>query len=216
MISEKIKTFIENESAKISKTNQFLMNAHRGTTSREDISNYLFNLSLIFSKATTDLAEAAKKSQEMGIPVLQEFMSNKISEETGHDEWAKSDLKNYSEFDPSKGDFSVEAYKLSSFITGLAKNDPRLYLAYMSFVEYFTVLVGPELLTSLELHCNIQRSTLSAISNHQEADKDHYKEDLEIFNQINIDTNLENQIFETFSETIHLIHEFLNSCISNQ
>jgi hypothetical protein len=63
-------------------------------------------------------------------------------------------------------------------------DDPKLYLAYILFAEYLIVLGAGEWLALLETRCGIPASSLSAVGNHVELDKDHVTQEMAVLNEL--------------------------------
>jgi hypothetical protein len=102
-------------------------------------------------------------------------------EELGHEKWADGDIANLTDgvLSPARADVVPAVHELVRFLTETIDEDPPLYLSYILFVEYLTVLLGPEWLLLLEQRCGIPRSSMTVIGNHVEADQGHVEEALD-------------------------------------
>ena len=68
--------------------------------------------------------------------------------------------------------------ELVTYLLDVIDARPVRYVAYILFVEYLTVLIGPEWINALADHCGIPRQAMSVISRHADLDKEHAAEGL--------------------------------------
>jgi hypothetical protein len=194
-------------------TNSFLVKAKAGTLSRSEIAVYLFNLMHVFRTAPEYLTFAANRADELNLTQVSAFMRQKFGEELGHDQWAKDDLKNYSADISRELTIHPETVEIISYVKRIIEQDPRLYLAYMTFVEYLTVVSAPEFLKSLEEKCDVKRSEITAIANHEVADQHHSEENFEYIERFILDTPLEADFCKVVEETYFRVGWVLSSCV---
>ncbi len=178
MFKDQITQKIESDSDRIASECAFLRKAKQGTLTQEEIDLYLYNLAYAFGHTPTHLRLAIQTAEARGEKDLKAFLDEKIREETGHDGWAKNDLK-------SRG-ARLETLTVTPAtqegmkrIGQLASQEPNLYLAYIVFTEYFTVLKGPEFLQHLKKHLGIPETQMTAIAYHAVLDQKHVADDLE-------------------------------------
>ncbi|HEX5035315.1 MAG TPA: hypothetical protein VFW62_12620, partial [bacterium] len=74
--------------------------------------------------------------------------------------------------------------RLVEYIGQVIEQDPLLYLTYVLFSEYFTVIAGPEWLALLEKNCGIPASSMSVVGKHSELDKEHTREDIDVIDRL--------------------------------
>lgn len=217
MISQTIKETIERKAPEIFNNNLFFQKAQRGEFNKEHLAIYLYNLMHVFKKTTDNLSLAAEVSKQKGLNELADFMSNKITEERGHDQWAVQDLrKHFGE----RYDVELDRLKLTDetvdvlmFTEEMIKTDPRFYLSYMTFVEYFTILVAPALFKALEEKCNITKAQLTAIANHEEADQHHAAEDFEVIEKYVNDPELLEPMMKILEQSMVKVGRSLESYV---
>ncbi|SMF73222.1 hypothetical protein [Pseudobacteriovorax antillogorgiicola] len=120
---------------------------------------------------------ARKISQERNLNELERYFANKIPEEQGHDEWAIRDLDLQRSYKPqlSIEELPVlpEMHCMIRFIENTIRADPKMYLAYIFFAEYMTVLSTPDLIEGLESNSGISGKAISILGNHADLDKEH-------------------------------------------
>ena len=68
---------------------------------------------------------------------------------------------------------------LLDYLRAMIAEEPTQYLTYILFVEYVTVLMGPDWLRLLDERCGIPISAMTVVGKHVELDKDHTAEALE-------------------------------------
>lgn len=182
MISEEFKKIIEQEADRIREVNPMLVGARRGEIQVEQMRKYLMNLMFFFRHTPIHLEKARTVAQQRGLEKLALFFDEKINEEKNHDLWAKSDLK---AFGVDGGEVDLRQltpgmFELLALAKRLIDEDPAYFVPYMLFMEYWTVIDGPELLANLETRCGILSKNVTALGYHVELDKDHVKDDLEV------------------------------------
>lgn len=176
MITE-VRTLIENCAEEISANNPFFLRASQGTLDEKNFVKYLNSVWYLVTQTEPCLSQAYKKSLNLGSVELAHFFKSKIKEESGHEKWAEADLQKFKfKAEIEKVDDSI--YEMLSDIRATIESDPRMYLVYILFNEYFLVLVAPQLLGDIEKNCGYSKNYFSIISNHQELDVHHVEHDL--------------------------------------
>jgi hypothetical protein len=100
-----------------------------------------------------------------------------------------------------------------NYIISIIHEDPRLYLSYMAFVEAFTVMASPSLLSDLEIKNGTPRSQMSSIANHGELDREHVVEDYETIARFAGDAELTEPLLEVVRRSASLVDAGLGSCL---
>lgn len=181
-IALNIKNKIEDFAGHMIESNALFLNAKSGSFTKETMSKYLKNIHYLVQQTVPNLQLALKLSKEKNKDEkLVHFFREKIDEEMGHDKWAEEDLKNFPESDHF---ISSEMKELLEYIKDRIEKDPTNYLPYIMLTEYFTVLTAEEWIKNLENNCHISREHLSVIDKHQELDKEHIKDDINIMNEL--------------------------------
>ena len=213
MIGNKVRAIIEMETKRVASNNLFFRKAFEGTLSRKHLTAYLYNLEFLFKQTTVNLTYASNCANERGLFDVAIFMDQKKREEEGHDQWARNDLQ-HSDLKTDETHYRLKPSlsRIFEFVKELITEDPRLFLSYMCFVEYFTVLVAPSFLDNLENKCGISRAAMTSITNHEELDKDHALEDFNVINNFCNDRIIEKRFFEALTESIKLVDSFLSEC----
>jgi len=186
MIRQDFKEDIETFSARMIQENPLFVKAKKGALSKAQVQVYLNNLHHVFSHTTRHLALAENHARHKQLPVLAEFFHAKIPEEQGHEQWAVNDIRNLTSLPEPLTNDSIRpaTHNLINFISEIIQSHPVDYVSYMYCVEYFTVLVGPQLIQLLEKNCGISREHMTAIGNHVQADAEHTEEDLGVIEQL--------------------------------
>lgn len=173
---------------------------------------YLENVKVSLATNIKHIKMSAELAAAQGMPLLQEYYENKIAEEVGHDEWAASDLAALGQqFTLDTVEYPLEP-NLALLIANnekALKQDPRLFLVYILFAEYLTVVAGPECTESIAQRCGINKESLSVITKHAELDKDHVAEWREEVHSCQIDlSGLSEQVFAFLEETMSAYNAF--------
>lgn len=213
MLPDQLKAVIQDRTCLIVKTNPFLKRASEGQLSRKELSLYLFNLMHLFGVAPQYLRAASESSKTRGWIELSEFMESKIPEETGHDRWARDDLQKLGDLNSEYLKITPAIQELIDYTGFLAASDPRKYLVYMSFVEYFTVLAGPKFLQDLETKCGISVDEVTAVSKHEQSDKNHIEADFEMISKLlSSSSHLDDDLFQVIEKSSILANQGLAEC----
>lgn len=212
MYTETIKTKIEQKTQEIVESSPLLLKAKAGTLTRDEVIYYLHNLRYVFEKTPGYLRTASRRAQELGYTELSTFYAKKAVEETGHDGWAKADLEKQGADLSKERPITPSAIALMNYTEGLVNDEPHLYLSYMAFVEYFTVLASPDFLKDLEENCGIYKQELTAVLNHQISDQDHIQEDLEIMGALIQSPSLIQQLLDVIDHSSNLVKNTLKEC----
>lgn len=216
LFSKEVKNIIEENSFRLMKENIFLINAEKGALNKAQIICYLYNLSYIFRQNVILLDRAGQRADKMGYSTLARFMFDKSKEERGHDLWANNDLEQLaiSVDDRRYCKLLPSAEKIITFDREIIDRNPHLFLGYLTFAEYFTVLVAPSFLMNLEVKCGISRSKVTAIANHQETDQHHVQDDFKFISEIITKQEWESTFVNVLKETIQLVNYFLSDCVT--
>lgn len=184
MLTQLIKKEIERKTSIELKQNPFFVAAEEGRLTLEQMKDYLHNLSYLLEQSDVCIPLAWRRAEQLGSHQLAEFLREKTEEEKGHSAWAADDLASLGE--SRRGDdrsINPHMKKLIANNLEMIMRDPKLYLFYMLFAEYFTVLAAPTFLNNVENKCGIAREHLSALTSHGELDKEHVHEDLEFIDR---------------------------------
>lgn len=204
MTTQQLKQSIERFHQHIKNSSPLFLNAKNGTLTDRHIAEYLKNILYLIRHTPIHLSLAKKRSSELSLFQLEQFFNQKLKEEHDHDRWAEQDLI---QFLGSKEiileDLSFTIKALISMIEETIQKDPRQYLAYVFFSEYFTVLGGDEWMEDLEKQCKIHRSSMTVIGNHVDLDKAHVQEDILQINSLVEETG-------SFEKLSHSLQNFMN------
>jgi hypothetical protein len=158
------------------------------------------------------LKAASKRAQTLGLIEVAQFMEEKYNDEYGHQNWVKDDLKKLDAIPENFQNYYANSILTSgiqdliSYVDSLANTKPLSYMAYVTFLEYFTVLAAPEFLEYVEKYCKIPRTSLSVVVKHGELDKIHVEDNLIAISKF-IDSD---SISEEFLEVIYTTSAILN------
>jgi hypothetical protein len=154
--------------------------AERGTFTPVMARLYVENIRVLLEHTPIHLGLAIEQSERRGYPALARYYRQKLDEEAGHDQWARNDARALEQrFGMARDQPITSAMRQNlAYQRGVICDDPKLYLAYILFAEYFTVLVSGDWLELLENRCGIPAEFLSAEGNHVELDKHHVAEEL--------------------------------------
>lgn len=179
-IASFLKTALENYWNHTKTNNPFYQTLFSGKIRHETVARYLESVRHMVVYTPIHLTMAAQEAHKRGMPKLADFYKLKLSEETGHDEWAVADLEKLAILAPK----TRAARQVSPGIEAMIryneetiKKDPMLYMVHVFFAEYFTVLEGPDFTAALR-RIGIQQASI--IDNHVELDVDHVEELVEM------------------------------------
>jgi pyrroloquinoline quinone (PQQ) biosynthesis protein C len=212
MFQQKIKLEIENVTSDIMQNNEFIQYARKGQLTKNQIIRYLKNIDYSISYTPIHLKAASYKAQEQGLFHIAKFMEGKYNDEFGHDSWVKQDIQSLganledNQTETIKITLTKNIQNLIFYVESLATSKPLNYMAYITFLEYFTVLAAPEFLACVEKKCGIPKSSLSVIVKHGELDKIHAEDNLCAISKF-IDTSEKNS---EFLKVIHMSASILN------
>jgi hypothetical protein len=130
--------------------------------------------------ATPDmLSHAARCARRDGQFALAAHYDQKLVEEFGHEAWAQADITRLSTLGSVAGAPAQVTSQLLEFLRNSISKDACSYMAYMLFAEYFTVLVGDELIRHLVERCGIPVDAMTCVAKHVDIDRDHTDEGLD-------------------------------------
>lgn len=211
MFDQSIKTEIETATAQILASNRLVLAAQHGLMTKDLVVRYVKNCLFAVRHTPLHLVKARKAAESLGLTALASFMENKFNEEVGHDVWALNDLKSLKAPQPHLQDHDITNgnQQLMAWVGELCAHQPLYYIAYITFVEYFTVLAAPPFLESLE-KAGFPRSSLSVVALHEELDKDHLVRDLKAVVNL-VDTFEKQTLFiASLRKAATLINDHLN------
>lgn len=208
MFTQTIKNEVESLTQNILTHNSFVRAANDGRLEKTAIVRYLKNCLFVVRFTPLHLKKAAATAHSQGETRLRDFMNHKWHEEQGHDQWAVHDLEHFQaapEVDVSQ-EVTHANQQLMSYVDEMTQSHPYHYLAYITFVEYFTVLAAPSFLASLE-KMGYSRKTLSVVALHEELDQAHVSDDLAAITHF-IDTpDKQKQFIQVLRQTAAIIND---------
>jgi hypothetical protein len=157
--------------------------ARSGSLTPRAVALYLTTLQELFTQSQRNLHHARALSEALQLPELVAYFRGKTHEEHGHEQWAASDL---TKLPTSVADGLVPAgggMRLAQLQKALLEEHPMCFVVYVVWAEYLTVLLGDEWLDALAV-CGYERTALSAVSNHVEADRAHAAQAFEVLDQL--------------------------------
>lgn len=186
MIASALRYEIESHAARIRAGNPLFRSAAAGRAPAAAIERYLASLRYLLAGSSPCLVRAAARARDLGQDALADHLIEKELEERGHDRWAEEDLGVLrAEFGTRCDDRPVPAMvELLRYIEQIIDRDPSLYLAYILWAEYFTVLVGGELIENLVRKCGVPADAMTCVAKHVELDQDHAAEGIEIIDAL--------------------------------
>lgn len=163
--------------------------ASAGKVTREMMVRYMGGLHYLLTFTPIHLTLARDRARAMGDGPLADHFQHKLEEEVGHDAWAENDLS-VLRGKAERTDVMDAAKAMARNTERLINDNPALYLAYIAFVEYMTVMLGPRLLSLLEQRSGIAQTSMTAIGNHIELDREHAEEGFSVMDDLLADPKL--------------------------
>ena len=164
MLGEKVKAFIDKEADRVARSNPFFQATYRGELTAQQWEKFIQNIIYLIRFTPPHLKRALKKAQVQGLPTMQRFFSEKISEEVGHDKWGEQDVASL------KGEFqevdldaiNSGTQKMLAYHKDIIDRDCRLYVLYIMFA--LVVIRQVQLMTAtLEIGFDKQLKFLSVL-----------------------------------------------------
>lgn len=217
MVGDVFKAQVEKHLLALRESSPLLVGARTGTLRQSQFLDYLNNLLYFFHHSVIHLEIARTRARQLGSDAIVGFLEEKIREERGHDEWARNDLRRTggAALDFELGRVAPATHRLLAYSVDLIGRDPELFLAYMFFHEYITVVGGPALLADLETHCGIPADHVTAVAHHVELDRRHVAEDLRELEAVVARTPLKRALLhETIDETAAHAADFYAGAVS--
>src|SRR5690606_26406360 len=145
MIAQEMKSAIDAFCVRVRQENPLFAAARTGTMTPAILTDYVSNIGYFINHTQSFLHLAAARSKAQGYSDLEAFFQQKIVEETGHEVWDEADVNELSKQYKTHAPAAVThaAVELIDFVRNNIQKDPFLYLPYIFFVEYFTVIAVP-------------------------------------------------------------------------
>lgn len=177
MIGDALRTEIEAYAARRHRIPVFRA-AKEGLLTRAMATRYIANVRYMVAMTPPYLRRARDRARAIGDEKLAAYYGKKVGEEEGHEVWAERDLEELTGTVARQPNFGItrSIRELSEYLENKIDEEPALYLAYIAFAEYITVILGPAWLELLEERCGIPRSSMTVIDNHIELDREHAEE----------------------------------------
>jgi hypothetical protein len=184
MIGHALRLEIERRAIDARVVNPLLVRAEHGAIGAAHLTHYLHGLRSLLGHTPLHMELARARAMAEGDDALAAHLSHKASEEIGHDAWAEADLARVAPPRESTANIPRSMRRFTAWIGEIIEEDPRLYLAYMLFAEYVTVLLAPAWLEMLETRCGVPRTSMTAIDKHVTLDRDHVEEALDVIDTL--------------------------------
>lgn len=209
MIADALRADIETYARRARQTNPLFTRAAEGSLVQAHITHYLRNIHHLVAQTPPNLRRARDRARAAGLVELATHYGVRLSEETGHEEWAVDDLAALRS--PAPGpDARLEPAleQLLAYLHQIIDEDATLYLSYCLFAEQLTVLLGGEWLALLEERCGIPRLAMSVVDRHVELDIHHVEEALESIDALVPDPRTLPRLREVLATSIHHFDRF--------
>jgi len=157
--------------------------ARQGGLTPRAVALYLTSLQELFEQSQLNLKAAWHSAEAQGHAALAEYFRHKVSEEHGHERWAASDLQKMPGSAAQGLAPAPASQRLAQLQQQLLARHPMCFVVYVVWAEYLTVLLGDEWLDALAV-CGYERSAVSAVSNHVEADRAHATAGFEVLDEL--------------------------------
>ena len=171
-MSSLVKSSIDSWATRLRAESPLTAAAERGELSPRALARYLESLRYVFTHSQANIRAAAVRADALQLTELADYFRAKSSEEQGHEQWAENDLQQLPrdavrDIEPANACIALVALQ-----EVLIDQHPLCFLAYTVWAEYLTASLGAEWL-SLLANCGYDRSAVSAVAKHLEADADH-------------------------------------------
>ena len=171
-LSRLVKSSIDSWTTRLRAESPLTQAAARGGVGPRSLALYLESLRYVFTHSQANILAAAERADALQLPELAAYFRDKACEERGHEQWAANDLTQL----PTRAVEGVEpaaaCRALVALQGALIEQHPLCFLAYTVWAEYLTASLGDEWLRLLA-NCGYERSAVSAVAKHLEADVNH-------------------------------------------
>ena len=182
-LSALVKASIDGWAERLRAHSPLVRAAQQGELSQRSLALYLESLRYVFAQSQANILGAAERAQALQLPELAAYFRDKAREETGHDQWAANDLLHLPSLAVEGIRPAAASLELVSLQDALIQKHPMCFLAYTVWAEYLTASLGDEWLRMLA-RSGYQRSAVSAVALHLEADQDHALEGFEALDRL--------------------------------
>ncbi|MBX3200227.1 MAG: hypothetical protein KF894_18975 [Labilithrix sp.] len=208
MIADALRADIETFAKTRSRQNLLFQMAEQGNVDAVCIRAYLTNLHYLLRHTPICLVRARKLAIARGDHPLADHFKHKLVEEAGHFRWAEDDLASLPATVEASPGVLASMQRHVAFIIRTIDEDPSLFLAYILFGEYFTVVLGPEWLRLLEERCGIPRSSMTVVDKHIEIDQGHVEEALDSIDDLVGEPHMLPRMREVLRESMDHFYAF--------
>jgi hypothetical protein len=206
-LSDTIKLSIDSWCARLRRECGLVRVAQQGAFGPRALGLYLESLRYQFVHSQENLVAGAERADALGLPELSEFFRAKVIEERGHDQWAIDDMLQLPRAATAGLRPAAASVALVQLQVELVAQHPICMLAYAVWAEYLTALLGAEWLAMLA-NSGYQRTQVSAVANHVEADDGHALAGLAALDRFWQGTPATAQILEAVSRAQALFEAF--------
>ena len=208
MIADALRAEIETFAKTKSRENLLFRMAEEGNVDTVCIRAYLTNLHHLLRYTPICLVRARKLAIARGDHKLADHFKHKLVEEAGHFRWAEDDLASLPATVEAAPGVLPSMERHVAFILRTIDEDPTLFLAYILFGEYFTVVIGPEWLRLLEEKCGIPRTSMTVIDKHIEIDPGHVDEALDCIDDLVAEPSMLPRMREVLRDSMDYFYAF--------
>ncbi len=191
---------------KLFKESELVRLATNRTLGREHVACYLKNLEVLFASNIATINEA--RFHHAGTAFAKVF-EEKWHEEKGHDEWARKDLKSFSE----SVSIVPELKEFTDFLHKSMVHTPKNYIFYFYYAEFLTSYLGPKWMNLMNHSLGIKPSEVTALSKHVELDVGHAEEMLDVLFTFDW-TSQELENLTSYTSSLHEYYSKLFNAIS--
>lgn len=186
MIGDALRLEVERYASRARRTNALYTRAREGSVLPRHVAAYLTGIHYLILHTPVHLNLAKARAAERGDVELARHYAHKLGEESGHHVWAESDMEHLAEtsVDATCSGVHQSVKDMVQYVEAVINEDPSLYLAYILFMEYVTVILGPEWIDLLESRCGVPRASMSVIDNHATLDRGHVDEGLAVIDAL--------------------------------
>lgn len=155
-----------------------------GALSERALALYLESLRFLFQHSQRNLVAAQARAQTLDDHRLATIFGAKAAEETGHDQWASRDLSGLTLSSLHGIEPAAASRRLVELQRELiTEHHPLCFFAYSLWAEYMTVRLGDVWLSALASN-GYARSSVTAVANHVDADREHAAEGFAVLDQL--------------------------------
>jgi hypothetical protein len=186
MIADALRVEVEAHVERTRAGNRLFRLAQEGRVAPGVLARYLASVRYSIAQTPRMLTRARRSASAHGQGELARHFANKLADEAGHDRWADADVEVLAAHRAVRyaGRPEAAVVELYAFLEETVDREPALYLAYVLWAAYFTVLAGADFARAIVERCGMPAEAITSVSRHAELDREHTIDGLDAIDRL--------------------------------